>query len=329
MVQSELVVVDQTTGLIVTDNAPIMRLREVETFLATRPPIEHAKELRDRLAGYAEYYHNDVARYNEVYAGQIRTERYIGQMLAEVPRAAVGRPEKNGNTMLPFPAPTLDDLGFTKMQSSRLQQLAAVPEERVTAYIEAQQQAVARIVKADIIEYTEEATIARSPRFNDGMKSTDTVEWYTPAAVYTRVRGVFGGAIDTDPCSCASAQERIQAQRYYTIADDGLDQPWEGNTFVNPPYGDEIKPWIPRTVEAYESGECRSIIMLVPGRTETDWFTPLLHYPICIVHGRLTFWNPTKPDKPAPFPSIVVYLGHELTTFRDWFSDIGPIYVPL
>ncbi len=195
--------------------------------------------------------------------------------------------------------------------------IAADREERLSA-IHVQE------ATDEYLEATEEATIASPSKWNRGMRSSDSPEWYTPAQILDPVRAVFG-TIDTDPCSHADAQPRIRARRYYTKEDDGLIQPWEGQAFVNPPYGDAIKPWIPRLIDAYTSGECRSVIALVPGRTDTDWFTPLFAYPICFVHGRLTFSNAAHG---ATFPSVVVYLGSELARFADAFEDIGPIMVP-
>jgi hypothetical protein len=178
---------------------------------------------------------------------------------------------------------------------------------------------------AAYIEQNEGLMIDRPTRFTRGMRSSDSAEWYTPDQILDPVRAVFG-TIDTDPCTHVDAQRNVQARRYYTKADDGLRQPWEGpSAFVNPPYGDAIKPWIPRLIDAYISGECRSVIALLPCRTDTDWFTPLFRYPICFVHGRLTFSNAPAA---ATFPSVVVYLGRDLPVFRRAFAEVGPILLP-
>lgn len=60
---------------------------------------------------------------------KVRAERRAGELLAAAVKAEGGRPtEKTGSTVLPVsanPPPTLSDLGVTKTQSSRWQQLAA------------------------------------------------------------------------------------------------------------------------------------------------------------------------------------------------------------
>ncbi len=177
---------------------------------------------------------------------------------------------------------------------------------------------------AEYFEATEEATIARPSKWNRGMQTSHSAEWYTPDQILDPVRALFG-VIDLDPCSHADAQQQVRAAHYYTQADDGLTQPWHGNVYVNPPYGDAIKPWIPRLIAAYTAGECRSVVALVPGRTDTDWFAPLFDYPICFVHGRLKF---SGAEHSATFPSIVVYLGPDLAAFRRAFHTIGPIMLP-
>lgn len=58
---------------------------------------------------------------------KLRAERKAGEMLAAMEKIG-HRPEK-GNTMLPF-SDQLDDLGISKMQSSRWQLEAKLPEER-------------------------------------------------------------------------------------------------------------------------------------------------------------------------------------------------------
>jgi site-specific DNA-methyltransferase (adenine-specific) len=165
----------------------------------------------------------------------------------------------------------------------------------------------------------------RPTRFTTGMRSSDSNEWFTPERILAPVRAVLGG-IDLDPCSNETAQRDVQALRYYTEADDGLAQSWQSDTlFMNPPYGRSIGAWTDRLIRAYTSGEAREAIALLPGRTDTDWFTPLFAYPICFVHGRLTFSGYTAG---APFPSVVLYFGADLARFTHAFAPIGPIMLP-
>ncbi len=67
---------------------------------------------------------------------KLRTERRIGEMLIDMPKNEGGRPI-TGNTMLPVSddTPTYADLGIEKMQASRWQSVASVPEEEFEQHI--------------------------------------------------------------------------------------------------------------------------------------------------------------------------------------------------
>lgn len=167
--------------------------------------------------------------------------------------------------------------------------------------------------------------------------SSATPEWYTPAHIITRVLDLFGH-IDLDPCSNAKGDDaNVPARFHFTREDDGLTQSWRipgwvddhgavstsVRVYMNPPYGDEIVPWVERLIRAYTTGEIDEAIALLPARTDTQWFQPLFDYPMCFVEGRLKFVGPKT--ETAPFPSVVVYLGDDLVAFRDAFGSLGTI----
>jgi phage N-6-adenine-methyltransferase len=82
------------------------------------------------------------------------------------------------------------------------------------------------------------------------------------------------GAFDLDVAACA---ESHWSERYYTKADDGLAQPWDGGrVWCNPPYSD-IAPWVEKAWaewadRSYRFRE-RVIAMLLPAiKTEQPWW---------------------------------------------------------
>lgn len=67
-------------------------------------------------------------------------------------------------------------------------------------------------------------------------------DWYTPRWLFDQL----GLRFDIDVAAPADTAHRsCPADRYYTEADDGLTQPWEGLIWCNPPYSDPT-PWIRR-----------------------------------------------------------------------------------
>lgn len=89
-----------------------------------------------------------------------------------------------------------------------------------------------------------------------------TDEWYTPGWLFEALGVVF----DLDPC-CGegSPAEGFCRERYY---EKGLESPWLGSVWLNPPYGarNGIHPWLQK-MALHNNG-----IALVPNRTATEWW---------------------------------------------------------
>jgi hypothetical protein len=151
--------------------------------------------------------------------------------------------------------------------------------------------------------------------------SSASEEWLTPPHIITRVVQVLG-AIDLDPCS-NDGLPNVPAARHFTAAADGLNQDWLGRAFLNPPYGRAIGDWVEKLVREYAAGRVPQAIALLPARTDTAWFRPLMDYLLCFLYGRLNF---SEHENGAPFPSVVVGLGCSLERFLDAFGDIGGVY---
>lgn len=182
-------------------------------------------------------------------------------------------------------------------------------------------------IATQYIEYLPSTTIEQAPADSRSahvmrvMGSSESPEWYTPAYIIDLVLRLFE-VISVDPCSNSHERPNVPAETRYTKDDDGLSHPWHGNVYMNPPYGDEIGPWVERMVGLYRAREIDQAIALLPGRIDTVWFQPLYDYPMCNVRGRVKFQNA---ENSAPFPSVIVYLGADEQGFIDTFRQLGPI----
>ena len=85
--------------------------------------------------------------------------------------------------------------------------------------------------------------------------NTGNNEWYTPQIYIGAAKEVMG-SIDTDPASSDKANEIVKAANYFTTEDDGRQQVWRGNTWLNPPYAQPlISEFCELLVAKYKSGE--------------------------------------------------------------------------
>lgn len=171
------------------------------------------------------------------------------------------------------------------------------------------------------------ATAALSPRVV--LHSSDSNEWYTPAPILEAARRVLG-TIELDPASCAAANVVVQAQRFYTIADDGLNQPWHCHTlWLNPPYGktgnrSNQDIWSSRLVQHYRLGHVGEALLLVNAATDTAWFQALgREFPICLIAGRLKFWRPEVAADSPTHGNALVYMGDMPRLFQTVCKNLG------
>lgn len=110
----------------------------------------------------------------------------------------------------------------------------------------------------------------------------ESVEWYTPREIFD----ALGLTFDLDPCSPGKKiVPWIPVKKHLTVKENGLMTKWEGNVWMNPPYGVETPDWLNR-LSLHGTG-----IALLFMRTDTRWFhkyIPLADA-ICLVKGRIGF----------------------------------------
>lgn len=155
-------------------------------------------------------------------------------------------------------------------------------------------------------------------------------EWYTPPEYLDAARAVMGG-IDLDPASSAAANELVQAEVFYSAADDGLEQPWAGRVWMNPPYSsDLVGLFADKLMVDWRAGDLEQAIVLVNNATETVWFHKMLDAASAVMfpRGRVRFLK-SDGEVGAPLQGqAVLYFGEHIAAFASAYYSLGPTYVP-
>ena len=94
------------------------------------------------------------------------------------------------------------------------------------------------------------------------LKSSKSVEWYTPAPVIEAAREVLG-TITLDPASSEIANRVVRAEKYYTAEQDGLRRQWEGTVWCNPPYGRLAGRFVKKLLAEHARGRVSEAIVLL------------------------------------------------------------------
>lgn len=144
-------------------------------------------------------------------------------------------------------------------------------------------------------------------------------EWYTPAE-YIEVARETMGSIDTDPASCEFANKTVKASVYYDVNDNGLSKDWEGNVWMNPPYGQpEILHFAKKLVTEIEIGNTKQACVLVNNATETNWFQLLLKTVTAVwfIDRRIKYIDITGTPANSPLQGqCMMYFGSNVGRFK-------------
>jgi phage N-6-adenine-methyltransferase len=148
-------------------------------------------------------------------------------------------------------------------------------------------------------------------------------ESYTPAKYIEAAREVMG-SIDLDPASNDKAQDIIRAATYYTKEDNGLDKPWKGNIFLNPPYSHpEVKYFVDKLLNELKPGQ--QAILLTNNNTDTNFFHDAAQraMAICFTKGRINFLKPDGTTSSPTNGQVFYYFGENIEGFVRAFSEFG------
>ncbi len=182
---------------------------------------------------------------------------------------------------------------------------------------------------ADYVEPTYVAPAQSKPHVSHNSGNN---EWYTPKEYIAAARSVLGW-IDLDPATSELANTIVQADEFYTAADDGLAQQWTGKVWMNPPYAkDLVVKFAEKLCYHFEQGDVTDAIVLVNNATETRWFQRMAQSAACVCFpkSRVKFWQPPDEDTGeegetgGPLQGqAILYFGIKVPEFVSAFSPFG------
>ena len=158
-------------------------------------------------------------------------------------------------------------------------------------------------------------------------------EKWTPKKYLKSIRKVLG-TVDLDPFSSIAANNRVKANRIFTVEEDGFKQQWFGRVFANPPYS---RGNLNRAVDKIDYEWTTNFhflegIFLFPNSTDTKWFQYLWSFPLCFTDHRICFINGWTLrhtiEKNPENGSVFAYLGSHSHKFYEEFKQYGHIVFP-
>lgn len=127
-------------------------------------------------------------------------------------------------------------------------------------------------------------------------------DYYTPPFIFEGL----GLRYAMDVCSPPGGSPWIPADRFLSIVEDGLETPWEGRVWMNPPYS-KPTPWVVKWIK-HNNG-----IGLVP-MSKAAWFNVLWERPdvafISLINT-LKFMTPNGEAKGIFMPTVLIGIGEE------------------
>ena len=152
---------------------------------------------------------------------------------------------------------------------------------------------------------------------------------FTPPEFIEKIQAIFG-PIDLDPAW--HAQSPVEATRTFSLAagENGLARPWVADfVWLNPPFS-ELLRWLRKADGEWSAGRAKTIIALVPARTDSTYFHDRLARVanIYLLRRRLRFIQlDGRPGNQAPFPLMLMIFGAGAEQLASIGSAVAGLWV--
>lgn len=171
-------------------------------------------------------------------------------------------------------------------------------------------------------------------------------DYYTPPTIVREAGEVMGG-IDLDVASSWTANRIHKIPVYYTAHRSAFHNPWFGNVWMNPPYGDN-GAWFSEAVRYLKSGDIKQICIF--GQVSalvTQYARPLNEFrpSLLLFNPTPTFWGCSKsgemvgPERcetvlgqrkdsklGTDAPHGILYIGDRRKEFEEVFRERGFVW---
>jgi hypothetical protein len=300
-------------------------VERARTMLAQARDLRDVADMRDKASAMAHYARARAAG-SEAHADaweivQLATRR-LGELTVSIPKSPAGR-KSNLSAGEQIPAKpkheTIAELGLTRPQVARAEQLAALPEPEFRKRVEAGRVRITKQTEPDSVLATSSSS------------AYDGDEYCTPEAYVVAARKVLGGRIELDPASNAFAQNTVRAERFYTKHDSGLGVPWKARTlWLNPPFSRRLITEFASKVVA-ERKRFGAGIVLTNCDPSAAWWQALgsLSDAMCAPDHRIAFELAGKRIAGNLYPQTFFYFGGRVRAFFDCFSPFGLVSQPM
>lgn len=266
-----------------------------------------AKEVREQKLAEAQ----DIA--DAVLDAEVRIGELSTQMLKiQGERTDIKHFPSGGKKLKKSKRQRLKEIGIT--HEERFEALAKHPEAVEQAKAEARENEEI-VTRSAVLHKIQEA---KKPHVANNSHDD---EWYTPPEFIESARLVMG-SIDLDPASNEHANKTVKATHIFTEEDNGLEQEWFGNVWLNPPYSSTLVQLFADKVS--ERGFEQAVV-LVNNATETKWFRTLVDNADAIVFktGRIKFLKHDGQHNTPLQGQAFIYYGDNPEVFLEEFGQYG------